>query len=128
MQHFHCNGHSHYALKITEDAHRYRQTQLHFLMQDLSILGLWYPWVWKKTAEDVLEHHHKAVFELILVSHSIEKAEDPDPAKITLKDVRNLRCFSVTGPSLSCCGGDGTKDGRGHLQKPQSAQGTLSMQ
>lgn len=64
--------------------------------------------------------HYKAVFELIMVSHSIEKADDPD--KVTLKDVRNLRCFSVTGPSLSCCGGDSTKDGRGHLQKPQSAQ------
>lgn len=52
-----------------------------------------------------IEHHYKAVFELILVSHSIEKAEDLDPAKVTLKDVRNLRCSSVTGPSLSCCGG-----------------------
>lgn len=50
----------------------YRQTQLHFLMQDLGILGLWYPWMWK-TAEDVLEHHYKAVFELIMLSHSIKK-------------------------------------------------------
>lgn len=97
-------------------------------MQDLGILGLWYPWMWK-TAEDILEHHYTAVFELIMVSHSIKKknkkAEDLDLAKVTLKDVRNLRCFSVTDPSLSCCGGNGTKDGGGHLQKPRSARGTF---
>lgn len=31
----------------------------------------------------------------------------------------------MTGSSLSCCGGDSTKDGRGHLQKPQSVQATF---
>lgn len=37
------------------------------------------------------------IFEFIMVSHSIKKAEDLDPAKDTHNDIRDVRCLHVAG-------------------------------
>lgn len=110
MQYSHCSWRLHYDLKILEDTHRLQANTVPLYIWDMGILGFLYSWMWR-AEEDVPEHCYTAVFEFIMVSHSIKKAEDLDPAKVTLKDIRDLRCLQV--PSLSHYGDNSTEDGGG---------------